>query len=221
MTGRQPRRIVDLSHPLSPDTPAFPGDPSLVIRVLDATSTPSAAGERHLNSSHLSMGLHCGTHMDAPFHFFSERPTIDEVLLERCIGPAVLVQLPLGVHGTSIEPRHLTEYEPQLRAARRVVLNTGWHHFWGAENYFTEHPVISGAAARFLVTCGVQLVGVDTPSVDRPPFEAHLELLGNDVLIVENLTNLDVLEGDTFALIATPLKIVGRDGSPVRAVAVI
>ena len=58
--------------------------------------------------------------------------------------------------------------------------------------------MITGAAAQLLVDCGVELVGVDTPSVDRPPFEAHLALLGDGVLIVENLTNLDAIPGDAF-----------------------
>jgi arylformamidase len=221
MTSHESRRIIDLSHPLSPRTPAFPGDPALAITIFDSAATSSSAGERHLNCSHLAMSLHCGTHMDAPFHFFQDRTTIDQVLLDRCIGPALLLRLPFAVHGLSIEAEHLAPHEERLRATRRVVFNTAWHHRWGADDYFSAHPVISGAAARFLVDCGVQLVGVDTPSVDRPPFEAHLALLGNDVLIVENLTNLDAIDGDVFQFIAAPLKIVGRDGSPVRAVAMV
>ncbi len=221
MTSDEARRIIDLSHPLSERTPEFPGDPPPVITIFDSTATPSTAGERHLNCSQLAMSLHCGTHMDAPFHFFQDRATIDQVLLDRCIGATLLVRLPFDVHGLSIEVQHLAPYESSLRRMRRVVLNTGWHHRWDADDYFSAHPLITGAAARFLVDCGVQLIGVDTPSVDQPPFDAHLALLGNDVLIVENLTNLDAIPGDVFQLIATPLKIVGRDGSPVRAVAVV
>lgn len=66
---------------------------------------------------------------------------------------------------------------------------------------------------------GVHLVGLDTPSVDLPPFPAHLVLLGKGVVIVENLRNLDVIPQDVFELIVLPLKIAGRDGSPVRAIA--
>jgi len=214
------KHIIDLSHALSSATPAFPGDPSLEIKILDSTEAQSVAGERHLNSSHLSMGLHCGTHMDAPFHFFGEGPTIDQVLLERCMGPALVIRLPSTEHGPTIDRKHLVRYETGLREATRVILNTGWHHRWGMDNYFSEHPVITGEAAQFLVDCGVQLIGVDTPSVDRAPYPAHLVFLGNGVLIVENLTNLDAINADTFELIATPLKIAGRDGSPVRAVAI-
>jgi kynurenine formamidase len=221
MTNRPKRTIIDLTHPLSAETPAFPGDPRLQITVLDSTAMPSSAGERHLNCSHLAMSLHCGTHMDAPFHFFQDGATIDRVLLDRCLGPAVLVRLPWNVEGLVIEPRHLARYESQLRATGRVVFNTAWHHRWGADNYFAEHPLITGAAAQLLVEWGIVLVGVDTPSVDRPPFEAHLALLGAGGLIVENLTNLDAIHADVFELIATPLKIAGRDGSPVRALAIV
>jgi arylformamidase len=213
------RQPIDLSHPLSADTPAFPGDPPPEIRVFDSTATPSTAGERHLNCSHLAMSLHCGTHMDAPFHFFGDGRTIDRVPLERCIGPALVVRLPFEKHGLTIDRQHLAAYEPQLRQTRRVLLNTSWHHRFRDDNYFTEHPVITGPAAQFLVDCGVVLVGVDTPSVDRPPFDAHLALLGNDVLIVENLTNLDAITADLIDLVALPLAISGRDGSPVRVIA--
>jgi arylformamidase len=222
MTDETPRTIIDLSHPLGPDTPAFPGDPSPEIRIFDSTEDATPSDQRHLNCSHLSTSLHCGTHMDAPFHFFGDRTTIDRVPLERTVGKSLLIRLPWEqLAGNLIDAEHLLPFENRLRAIPRVVFNTLWHHRWGAKNYFTEHPLITGAAARLLVDCGVQLVGVDTPSVDRPPFEAHLELLGNDVLIVENLTNLDAVPGDTFDLIATPLAILGRDGSPVRAIAIV
>ncbi len=216
MTATQ-RQLVDLTHPLSAAIQAFPGDPPLEIRILDSTAATSVQSERHLNCSHLSLSLHCGTHMDAPFHFFEEGKTIDRVLLDRCIGPALRIRLPADAQ--TIEPAHLRDYEGRLRATGRVILQTGWERHWGASDYFTEHPVITGQAAQFLLDCGVGLVGVDTPSVDRAPFPAHLIFLGNDVLIIENLTNLDAVPVDEFELIATPLAIAGRDGSPVRAVA--
>jgi arylformamidase len=221
MTNDPARRIIDLSYPLSASTPAFPGDPAVEVRILDSTERPSQGGERHLNCSQLGMSVHCGTHMDAPFHFFADGRTIDQVPPERCIGPAVLVRLPWNTEGSTIEPRHLARYESLLRTHRRIVLDTGWHKRWGEANYFSEHPLISGEAAQLLVNYGVALVGVDTPSVDRPPFAAHLAFLSNDVLIVENLTNLEAIDRDVFELIAVPLKIAGRDGSPVRALAIV
>ncbi len=156
--------------------------------------------------------------MDAPYHFFSNARTIDQVSLEHCIGQSLLVRLDFE-SCPSIELKHLLPYKSRLQDTQRIVFNTSWYHRWGSQGYFTDHPVITGPAAQFLVDCGVVLVGVDTPSVDRDPYAAHLTLLGNDVLIIENLSNLDSIVGDEFRLIATPLAIPGRDGSPVRAVA--
>lgn len=219
MKDARRQTIVDLSHPLGPQTAAFPGDPPPAIQILDTATNPTSDQKRHMNCSAIATSLHCGTHMDAPFHFFPDGRRIDQVPLDRCVGPTLLVRLPFETHA-SIGREHLEPYESQLREARRIVINTRWHHRWGAADYFTQHPVITEAAARFLVECGTLLVGVDIPSVDQDPYAAHLELLGNDVLIVENLTNLDAVVGDVFHLIATPLAISGRDGSPVRAVAV-
>jgi kynurenine formamidase len=85
--------------------------------------------------------------------------------------------------------------------------------------FFTSHPMFTPEAAQFLVDCGVKLVGVDFPSVDRPPFPIHIIFLGNGMVIVENLTNLAALKQDVFEFIALPLSFTGRDASPVRAVA--
>jgi kynurenine formamidase len=207
--------MIDLSHPLSLDMPTYPGDPAPRIDVLDSTSYSTPTATRHLNSSYLGVGLHCGTHMDAPYHFFGDRHSIDQVVLEHCVGPALLIRLQQSEIGRD----HLLAYQDRIRQTRRVVLNTGWHQRWGEADYFAEHPVLTGDAAQLLVDCGVVLIGVDTPSVDRHPFAAHLVLLGNDVLIVENLTNLERISSEMFHFAAIPLRIVGRDASPVRAVA--
>lgn len=212
-----PTRFVDLSHPLSGRTPPFPGDPPVEIEILDATDRTDDGPREQLNCSRLHVGVHCGTHMDAPFHFFADGPTIDRVPLEVGVGLALVITLPEGQERIDVEL--LLPYEAELRDTQRVVFHTGWFRRWGQADYFAGHPVMTGAAARFLVACGVVLVGVDFPSVDRPPFPAHLALLGNGVVIVENLTNLDQLPDGRIWLAAIPLSIAGRDGSPVRAIA--
>jgi len=211
-------QIVDLSYALNATIPVYPGDPPPEILVLERT-TDVIPGRRALNNSRISIGMHCGTHMDAPFHFFSDRRTIDQVPLERLIGPAIRIDLRAAVRGGTIEREHLEPRRDDLRRYPRVILETGWEARWGKPEYFSDHPLITGEAAQFLVDCGAQLVGIDMPSVDRPPFPAHLALLSNDVVIVENLRNLREISDDVFELIVLPLKIVGRDGSPVRALA--
>lgn len=205
------KRIVDLSRPLGTDTPVFPGDGPVRVAILDDSA---------INLSRIDFSLHTGTHMDAPFHFFPDGETIDQVIPERAMGSACMVDL-RGVSPDDIQSRHLELHRAALRETRIVVLHTGWSRRWTGPEYFTGHPCLASGAAQLLVDCGVQLVAVDMPSVDRAPYPAHRILLGAGVLIVENLANLESIGVDRFELIVLPLKLVGRDGSPVRAIAIV
>lgn len=215
--------IIDLTHPLEPTTPVFADYPAVAVNILEAIGVSRPAGRRALNSSVVTVGLHCGTHVDAPAHFYNARPTIEQVALTKCIGTTLLIDLtpktlpPQRV----IDVDDLASYADQLRESGKVVLKTGWAQRWGDPVYFSEHPVITGAAAQFLVDCGIHLIGVDTPSVDRSPFAAHLVLLDNQVVILENLTNLDAIATPRFQLVALPLKLTDREASPVRAIAIL
>ena len=135
MSATKSRQIIDLSHPLSEQTPAFPGDPSPTITLFDSTSTPSTVGERHLNSSHIGIGLHCGTHINAPFHFFADGATIDQVPLERCIGPGALGPL------AERRPRLLDRAAPS-RAVRRP----------DAQPWAASSSILSGTIAGSAMT---------------------------------------------------------------------
>jgi arylformamidase len=210
--------LVDLSYDLAVGMPVVPGHAALEIAVLDTTGRAAPIGTRAVNLSRLTIGLHCGTHMDAPFHFIESGRTMEQVPLAQCAGPAVLVRLPEHGPRAAITEGDLARYRDALREARKVALSTGWERRWGQPEYFSDHPVITPEAAHYLLECGVHLVGVDFPSVDTPPHETHVVLLSAGAVIVENLTNLDAIRGDRFQLIALPLRIVGRDGSPVRAV---
>jgi arylformamidase len=211
--------VIDLSHPLSASTPPFPGDPEVEIGILDSIRGAPNDGRRHTNCSRLSTCIHCGTHMDAPFHFFADGRTIEDIPLEVCVGPAALLHHAEWQAATPIQVRHLERHRALIQKASRVVLRAGWDVHWERPGYFTDHPVITAEAAQWLVDLAVVLVGVDFPSVDRPPYPAHDILLGNGLVIVENLTNLDKIPSDLFELSAIPLAITGRDGSPVRALA--
>ncbi len=211
--------LIDLSYPLSSNTPLFPGTAPIELEAIERTEDPPAMGRRSLNVTRLSMGVHTGTHMDAPFHFFPSGLTIDRIPLEQCLGLALLVNLRgLGAN-SEIDLTAIPDLKNKLSRTRKLILNTGWAQYWGDATYFTDHPRISAESAAFLVDCGIHLIGVDTPSVDRPPFPAHLAFLGNGIAIVENLTNLDAIEADEFQLTVLPLKLMGRDASPVRAIA--
>jgi kynurenine formamidase len=158
--------------------------------------------------------------MDAPFHFFNGAETIDRVPLDRCVGPARLIDL-RDIAAGEIRREHIERRCAAPLRAHAAVLHTGWSKQWGAPRYFRDHPCLGADAAQFLVDCGVQLVGVDMPSVDRAPYPAHQILLRAGVPIVENLTNLEAIGADVFQIVVLPLKLAGRDGSPVRAVAIV
>lgn len=205
-------RTIDLSHDLSPATPPFPGNPPVAVSILMAI--PQAS----LNASAFSTSLHTGTHLDAPFHFFSQGQTIEQIPPERCMGPAVLLALP-GCR--EVLPAHLEPHQADIRRTRKLVLDLGWARHWGEERYFAEYPVLSPAAAKLLVAWGAELLGADIPSVDYPPNESHQVLLGGGVLILENLTGLGRIGRGEFELLALPLRLKGRDASPVRALALV
>ena len=210
LLGRM-RRIIDLTQPIGPDTPVFPGDGPVRIDIIDQTT---------MNLSRIELSVHTGTHMDAPFHFCPSAATIDQVPLERCMGLASLIDLRSIPPGSEIGRNDIEKHHDTLRRARLAVLHTGWSSEWGKPQYFAGHPRLSADAAEFLIDCGVELIGVDMPSVDQAPYPAHKVLLGAGVLIVENLTNLETIGGEFFELVVLPLKLTGRDGSPVRAIAV-
>jgi arylformamidase len=159
---------------------------------------------------------HCGTHVDVPSHVIAGGRSLDEMPLDTFVGPAQKVRIEFTRPGRSISVEDLP---PIMRT--RIIFHTGWSDQLeeNPEGYFTQHTDLTEEAARYLVTLGVQVVGIDCPSVDRTGNAAHMVLLGSNVIIIENLTNTGQLP-DFFDLITLPLRIQGVDGCPVRAVAI-
>jgi kynurenine formamidase len=179
------------------------------------------------NTTMLHLYSHAGTHMDAPLHFLPGGGTIDHIALDRCIGPALVVDL------TYIEPNGLIEVEDlaahagQIGPGARLLLRTDWSLHADQDDYRTHMPRVSANLARWLVQKQIGLLGVEQPSVAsvRPEnkaelTEVHQILLSAGIVIVEGLANLHELTGEIVQFIALPLKVRGCDGSPVRAVAI-
>ena len=99
-----------------------------------------------------------------------------------------------------------------------VLFHTGMSAAYHKPEYYDNYPAISSDIANYLVSKKIKMVGVDMCSVDHEPFPIHKILLGNNILIIENLTNLSALAGETFKVYAFPLKLQ-LDGSPTRVVA--
>ena len=128
-------------------------------------------------------------------------------------GGALAPSTPLTVE--MFEP-HAARFTP----GARVIYRTGWSQAFGTETFFQEFPTLTLAAARWMADRRIGMIGMDTPTPSTDWLECHHIMLAKDVeiVIVEGLTNLDQLP-DEFRFIGFPLKIVGRDGSPIRAVA--
>ena len=212
------QKYIDMSYPIEPNMPVLPNYPPVEIVILDSTTRQQQEGPRHLNSSRISIGLHTGTHMDAPFHFYGEGKTFEDIPLEQCIGEATLVRLPNHGAFAPITPQDILPFRESIQETGKVVFDTNWSLHWGEPAFFLDHPEITQETAELLLEWGVHLIGVDFPSVDRAPYPAHLAFLGSGAVIVENLTNLSAIHTDRFHLTALPLNLVGRDGSPIRAI---
>jgi kynurenine formamidase len=170
--------------------------------------------------SHLHLGSHSGTHVDAPSHVVEDGATVDQLPLHLLMGPAVVVDV------RDVGPREPIGWERLAAHARpglMLVLHTGWDAFWGSVRY-EDHPYLDGEAAWELVTAGVRTVGIDALSLDETQGEdvpAHAALLSAGGVVVENLTNLAAIDHPEPVLSVLPLPLRGCDGSPVRAVALL
>lgn len=177
------------------------------------------------NTTNLTLYSHAGTHMDAPLHFLDGGATIDQWDLQKCVGPALVLDLTHKAPNSLITVEDVAPYADQIGPGVRLLLRTDWDAHAALPDYRTHFPRITRALATWLVERGVWLVGVQTPSVaslaDREELrDVHQILLRGQVVIVECLAHLDQLPA-AVTLIALPLKIQGGDGSPVRAVAMI
>jgi kynurenine formamidase len=210
--------VIDLSHPLNPDTPVYPGTPRLELAPANTIATDGFLEHR------LTMSTHVGTHVDAPAHLLAGADTLDDLPVARFVGRAVVLDPgALDAQGR-VTAAHVEASRGRLAGHDFVLLRTGWSARWGGKDYLTGFPCLSPGAAGVLADLGVRGFGVDTISVDPVGAEelaVHQALLGHGLIIVENLANLDQLPATTFGFSALPLRISGGDGSPVRAVAVI
>ena len=206
-------RIVDLSLPLHPSQPVFPGDDPTEFQV---------RGSDGWVVHRVCLVTHAGTHLDAPAHLLPGGLTIDDPdILDACAGDAVIRDVP-GEPGAVISPEDIRGLEDILASEERLILRTGWSARYGAEDYHTRYPAVSPSLARMLAASGIRLLGLDTPSADPAnSAEAHETLFGAGIAIVENLANLDRITVDRFFFSAAPLKLSGLDGSPVRAYALL
>lgn len=211
--ARTEKRVIDLSLAVASPMPGVQVEPCKTIE------------SDGWNATTLTLYSHAGTHMDAPKHFCPEGNPLDQQDLSVCCGPARLVSLPSTQPRDLIGVEHVLESIGEVFAGDRLLFRTDWYKQFGTDDYRNRLPRISMELAEWLVEKRVALIGVEPPSVadvnNRDELtRVHQTLFRGNVVIVEGLAHLDELTVDEFQFIALPLKIVGGDGCPVRAIAI-
>jgi kynurenine formamidase len=210
-------KTIDLSHTISNETPVYPGTEPPVF------STPCTIEKQGFTEKRITLFSHTGTHMDAPSHILLEGKSLDRFPTEKFLGKAAVINL-THIDHEKIERYDLLQYETLILKIDFLLLHTGWYLKWGTDDYFKEYPVLTAAAAKWLAGFPLKGIGVDMISVDRTDtntYPIHQVFLKNEILIVENLTNLSSLPDRIFSFFCFPLKIQDADGSPVRAAALL
>jgi arylformamidase len=207
MTPSPDRRVWDISRPVGPATAGWPGDVPYSFRL----SWRKAAGAS-VNVGAIAGSVHTATHCDAPFHFDDAGATVERLPPELFLGPAIVVD----IRGADSWQSRLEGLD--LSATPRVLFRTGG---WPETARFPDSiPVMERRLPAWLADRGVRLIGVDGPSVDEldsKTLDNHHALGRAGITIVEGLWLDDVPPG-VYEFVGLPLKLIGADGSPLRAV---
>ena len=210
-------RVIDLSVPMRVD------DPRGTLRF----EPYRTLAKDRANITLVTFDTHFATHLDAPSHQLADAPTLETVELNKCVGPATVLDLSAKGAGAAIERSDLERFAPFVRSGARLLLRTDWSVRYAKAGHNDGYPALTIEAAEWLARRGVSLVGVDTPSV-APVYAGmemvnavHAPLLSAGVVLVENLCHLGEIPPGPFTFVALPLLLNGLDGSPVRAVAIV
>lgn len=210
------KKIVDLSVPLTNDTPIYPGDPEPNI------SVAATIENEGYNLHYVHIGSHTGTHVDAPYHICPTGEKIDESDLHLFIGTGVVISV-LGKEEQ--EPIGLSDVEAylkQLSPGKIILFHTGWSQYTGEEKYF-HHPYVEVDVIHEMIKRGIRTFFIDALNIDaagNTSFPVHHAIAAVNGILAENLTNFEAIDFPDPLVTAFPLHIVGSDGSPVRAVAI-
>lgn len=211
--------FIDVSHALYSGMPGVPSLPPVEIAPLT-----SLAEGKPLAVSKLTCASHSGTHIDAPAHAVQGAETIDEVAVERFIGPGVVTSVS-GGSGHEISVDELLAGGPAPERGDMLLIHTGWGKKFDEDSYH-DHPSLHPDVGDWAVDVGLNLVGMDTLTPDLPvasrgpdfAFPLHRILLGNGILIAENLRGLGAASGRRVTVHGLPVSVRGGDAGLARIV---
>ncbi len=210
-------KLIDLTHCIAENMPVYPGTES--PRFVTGCSVEVDG----FLEKKITLFSHTGTHMDAPSHLLTNAKMLDRFPVDQFYGSAFLFKLESSMNKI-IGVEELKPHADSFNQVDFLVIHTEWSQYWGSEQYFADYPVFSLEAAEWLTQFKFKGIGLDMISIDEitsHELPIHKVFLRDETIIIENLTNLDLIQGNRFILSCFPLKIKDADGSPVRAVALI
>jgi arylformamidase len=205
--------IYDVSMPIASGGVTYPGNPPIEIAAQQEIARGGSS-----NVSRIAFGSHTGTHIDAPKHFFDDGVGVDSIALEILMGDAMLVDV--GKDVMSVGERELRLHE--LTGYERVLIKTRNSSFIRGAEFVRDYTYLAPDGAEYLASLGVKLVGIDYLSIEQfhsGHHRTHRTLLERGIVIVEGL-DLSVPPNGPYELRCLPLRLVGLDGAPARAVLV-
>ena len=231
-------KLVDLTHPFDDKAIYWPTAKPFTWE--KESWGRNAQGDWY-TAGRYSASEHGGTHLDAPIHFAKGKQTVDQIPIDKLVGPAIVIDVSAAVatdRDYRLSPGDIAAWEAKhgrIPANSIVLVHTGWGKFWGDKKAYLgtdkagdtsnlHFPGISKEAAALLAERKVDAVGLDTPSLDHGPsrdFAAHRAFAAANVYGLENVANLDRLPPIGATLIALPMKIKGGTGGPTRIIAII
>lgn len=204
------RKIYDITLTLSPGMAVWPGTPPIIIEPVKAIEQGDEC-----NISLLHVSSHSGTHVDAPRHFNATGTGVDALNPGAFVGRAKVAQLPDSYR---VDRRTLERLD--LRGTTRLLIGTRNAALLKKRHFEPDYTYVTEDAARYLVECGIKLIGTDYLSLEeyqKKGHPAHHALLDAGVIVVEGLDLSDVPEGD-YELLCLPTKLKDGDGAPARAI---
>jgi len=203
-------KLIDVTVPLDPTLPTYPNNTPFSLEPIKRIARGDSS-----NVSTLHMSAHCGTHVDAPRHFFDERAGTEALPLEMLIGRARVIEI---ASRTGIAAEDFSGID--LSDDVRLLIKTHNSRLWGSPDFHTDYIGVTESGAKHLVDRGIKVLGVDYLSVEqfrKPGAPAHHLLLGAGTIVIEGLNLIDVDPG-VYEMYCLPLRIVGADGAPARVV---
>lgn len=202
------KKVIDITRTIQSGMTVWPGDDPVVIKQVHSIQ------EGYLvNVTQAVMGVHAGTHMDAPLHFIDGARDIASIAIDRLMGKVLVV----ASEEWDIDESILLDKD--LSGIKAVFFKTTSSNTDTFTPFLDRYPAITAGCAAYLVDKGIWTIGIDYLSIEYATggqFPVHNTLLSHEVVIIENLCLRDVDPG-IYDFVCLPLKITGSDGSPVRA----